>query len=60
MSAKKYNSLKNISGKNNKTIDAKESANDFNSFISSAYKASIVLNGTESDETLKALLSAEL
>lgn len=59
MSAKKYNSLKNISGKNNKTIDAKESANDFNSFISSAYKASIVLNGTESDETLKALLSSE-
>ena len=59
MSAKKYNSLKNISGKNNKTIDAKEPANDFNSFISSAYKASIVLNGTESDETLKALLSSE-
>ena len=59
MSAKKYNSLKNISGKNNKTIDAKEPATDFNSFISSAYKASIVLNGTESDETLKALLSSE-
>ena len=59
MSAKKYNSLKNISGKNNKTIDVKEPSNDLKSIVSSAYKASVVLNGTESDETLKALLSSE-
>lgn len=59
MSAKKYNSLKNISGKNNKTIDAKEPSNDLKSIISSTYRTSVVLNGTESDETLKALLSSE-